>query len=517
MTAVTTGTTSHPHRVDRDPRRWVGLAVLCASLLIVVMDMTILNVALPAIAGDLRPSAVQLLWMVDVYGLAVAGLLVTASGLADRFGRKRMLIIGYVIFGAVPLLVLVVSSPLGLIGLRALLGMGGALIMPSTMSMIRDLFHDATERAVALGVWAAMAAVGGGLGPIIGGILVENFSWHAAFLFNTPIMVVGVAAATVLLPESTGRALPWDIPGIGLSIIGMATLVYAIKSFGSAGATDPAALAATAIAIITLSWFGLRCLRRRDPLMDIRLLRKPALSAGLLTALTSSVAMAAMMLLLAQWMQVVQGYSAVETGLRLLPVAVVSGVLSPLAPRIAQWIGARNVLVGGLVVGGIGFGVLYLGGDDPGYPLVVLSQSLVGMSLATLAIASAVIMSAVPADRSGNAAALEEISFELGAALGVAVLGSVAAVVFRDMLSLDALAKLGVAGADAEAARESVGGAMSVAAELDSDGRALVGQAQAAFTDALGVVGLAGGVVMLLAAAAVWWLTPRGLTVGDGH
>ncbi|GAA4920860.1 DHA2 family multidrug resistance protein-like MFS transporter [Stackebrandtia albiflava] len=503
---------------EPDPRRWVGLAVLCASLLIVVMDLTVLNVALPRISADLLPTSVELLWMVDVYGLVVAGLLVTASGLADRFGRRRMLLVGYAVFGAVPLLVLVVDSPPGLIALRALLGVGGALIMPSTMSMIRDLFHDARERAVALGAWAAMAAVGGGLGPIVGGLLVQTFDWHAAFLFNTPVMVVAAIAAIALLPESRGRAVRWDFPSIALSVLGMTALMYAIKGMGKDGFDDPLALTASAVAVLSLTWFVLRSLRRPEPLLDIRLLRQPELSAGLVCALVSSIAMAAIMLLLAQWMQLVENYSPIETGLRLLPLAIVSGVLSPLAPRIAAVIGARTVMVGGLAFGGVGFGVLYLGGDSMHFGLIVVSQVLVGVSMATLAIGSAVILSSVPAERSGNAAALEETSFEIGNALGVAVLGSIAAVVFRSLITAGDLAGYGVPADQVEPARESLGGALAVAEDLGARGAGLAAEAQAAFTDSLGVVGLAGGALMLAAAVVVWLLTPRGLTVeGTGH
>lgn len=512
VTAAPTTTTIAP---APHPRRWAGLAVLCASLLIVVMDLTILNVALPEIDAALRPGSVELLWIVDVYGLAVAGFLVTASGLADRFGRRRMLLVGYAAFGTVPLIVLFADSAPWLIAARALLGLGGAFIMPSTMSMIRDLFTDPGERAVALGLWGSMAAVGAGLGPIIGGVLVQNFSWHAAFLINTPIMVVAIAVALWLLPESRGAAMPWDFPGIALSIIGMISLMYAIKAIGKHGVTDATALFTGTVAIVSLVWFARRCLNRREPLLDLRLLRSRPLSAGLVCALISSVAMASMMLLLAQWMQLVENYTPIQTGLHLLPVAIVSGIISPLAPRIAKSIGTRAVMAGGLGVGGLGFAILYPGGDSIGYPLVALSQSLVGVSMATLAIGSAVIVAAVPVERTGNAAAMEETSFELGNALGVAVLGSIAAVVFHNLLSGPALADLGVTGPAAATAGDSIGGALSVATETGNT--ALADQARAAFTESLGIVGLTGGVLMLIAAVAVWFLTPRGLRVDGGH
>ncbi|MGH8792351.1 MAG: MFS transporter [Stackebrandtia sp.] len=507
-----------PPATHADPRRWIGLAVLCASLLIVVMDLTILNVALPSISSDLRPSSVELLWMVDVYALAVGGFIVVASGLADRFGRRRMLLIGYVVFGAVPLLVLVVDSPAWLIALRALLGLGGALIMPSTMSMIRNLFDDARERAVALGLWATMAAVGAGLGPIIGGALLQHFTWHAAFLFNTPVMVAAIVAATLLLPENFGAKVRWDSPGVVASVVGMTATIYAIKSFGKDGFDAAGAWAAVVVAAIALTWFARRCLNSEQPLLDVRLLRRPALTAGLVAALMSSVAFAALMLLLTQWMQLVEDYSPLRTGVYLLPFAVAAGVLSPFAPRVADWIGARTVMVGGLALSGAGFFVLYLGGPTLTYPTAALCLTLTGAGTASLAIGSAVIMSTAPAERSGNAAVMEETSFEFGSALGVAVLGSLAAAVYRNLLPHSTLSALGITGPAAETSRESIGGAVAVAEGLGDGGGALAQRAQEAFTDALVVSGLAGGAVMIAAAALVWFMTPRDLSVeGGGH
>lgn len=496
------------------PRRWVGLAVLCASVLIVVMDMTVLNVALPAISADLLPTSIELLWMVDVYGLVVAGFLVTASGLSDRFGRRRLLLIGYGVFGAIPLLVLVIDNPAGLIALRALLGVGGALIMPSTMSMIRGLFTDAKERAVALAAWAAMASVGAGLGPIVGGVLLEFFDWHAAFLFNTPVMAIAAIAAILLLPESRGAAVPWDFLSMGLSIVGMASLMYAIKGMGKYGLTDPTTLAALVISAVALGWFVTRSLRRKAPLLDIRLLGRPQLSVGLIYALISSVGMAAMLLLLAQWMQLVKGYTPIETGFFLLPMAIMGGAVAPFTPKLAQWMGIRNLMVAGLLVGGVGFAILYLGGDPLSFGLVVVAEILLGLCAAVFGIGSVIIMSAVPPERTGNAAALEETSYELGNALGVAVLGSIAAAVFRSSLSAADLAEHGVTGDQAHIAQESLGGALAVAEKLPAD-TALIEQIQGAFTGSLGIVGLVGGGLMAVAAVVVWFLTPTDVSVED--
>ncbi|MQY03991.1 MFS transporter [Actinomadura macrotermitis] len=498
------------------PRRWAGLAVLSASLLLVVMDMTVLNVALPEISADLQPDSISLLWMVDVYSLVVSGLLVTAAGLGDRWGRKRMLITGFTIFGLASLAVLAADSPGAVIAVRALLGVGGAMIMPSTLSMIRQLFTDPRERATALGVWATMAALGGALGPILGGALLEAFSWHSAFLVNVPVMAVAIAAGLWLLPESRnpepGR---WDLPGTALSITGMVALVYAIKHFGKDGFASPGALAAAAVALVTLTWFVRRCLNRPDPMLQVRLFRGRAFTAGTLAALVTSVAVAATMLLLAQWMQLVMGYSPLEAGLRLLPEAAAAAIMSPLAPALAARIGARTVLAGGIAVSGAGFLTLFLGPQPLGYGTVVVALVLTGAGMGSLAIASAVIMAGAPARESGSAAAIEETSYELGGALGVAVLGSIAAAVYRRELPLPELAGAGVTGDAAHTAQESLGGAMEEIQRLGAAGARLAAQAQQAFTHSLEWASLAGGVLMIVTAAVIWRLTPADLDLAD--
>ncbi|TMR96208.1 MFS transporter [Nonomuraea basaltis] len=485
-------------------RRWAGLAVLSASVLLVVMDMTVLNVALPAISADLRPSSIELLWIVDAYGLVLAGLLVTVSALGDRWGRKRMLVTGFAVFGLASLAVLLADSPLEVIAVRTLLGVGGAMIMPSTLSMIRNLFTDPGERARALGAWSAMAAVGAALGPILAGLVLEHLSWHAAFLLNVPVMAVAIGAGLLLLPESRnpspGR---WDVLATALSMAGMVALVYAIKSFGKYGPASASALVATVVAAVTLGWFAMRCLRRPDPLLELRLFRSGPFSAGVTTALTTSIAMGAVLLLLAQWMQLVQGYSPLETGVRLLPAALAALVASPLAPVLAARIGARRVLAGGLAVMGVGFLLLFLAPAPLDYWPVAGTLTLIGIGNGALAIASAMIMSGTPAAESGSAAAIEETSYDLGGALGVAVLGSVAAAVYRGALDY--------AGPAAGVARESLGGAIGVARELGAAGAGLAERATAAFTDSLTLTSGAGAVLMLTGTLVVWLLMPRDL------
>ncbi|MDT9595384.1 MFS transporter [Nocardioides zeae] len=517
-------TTHHP-RTDTTaaghpgghPRRWAGLAVLSASLLVVVMDMTILNVALPSLTADLQPSSTQQLWIVDVYSLVLAGLLVPASALAERFGRRRALLTGFALFAIASLTILVADTSEHVIAVRALLGVGGALIMPTTLSLIRSLFTDPVERAKALGVWAAMAALGGALGPVVGGLLLERFDWHAAFLVNVPIMVVASVAALVLLPESRSATPPRiDLPGVALSVVGMTAFVYAVKHLAKSG-VDLEGVAAAITAVVLLTLFVRRCLRVEAPMLEVRLFVGRAFRAGVLTALATSIAMAALLLLGAQWLQLVHGWSPLQTGLALLPLAVGGLIGSPLAPGVAQRIGARAVLAGGLAVGGLGFLVLFVAPHPLSYAALAVALLLVGIGMASLAVASAVIMAGAPTDKAGSAAAIEESSYEIGAVLGVAVLGSVASAIYRSDLPASDLTAAGVGAGDVDAARESLGGALEVADGLGGPGATLAADAAAAFTDSLAWTGLAGGVLLLVTACVVARLTPKDLDLSDAE
>jgi len=479
-------------------RRWAGLAVLASSLLVVVMDMTILNVALPEITEDLRPGAAAQLWMVDVYALVLAGLLVPVASLADRWGRKRMLLAGFTLFGAASMLVLVADSSGAVIAVRALLGVGGAMIMPTTISLIRTLFSDPRERATALGIWAAMASVGGAIGPLVGGALLEAFSWHAAFLFNVPVMVAAVVAGALILPESrSARPGRLDATGVVLSVAGMVGVVYAVKHLGADG-PDPLTVGIGVAGLVLLGLFVRRCLRQPDPMLEVRLFSSRPFSAGVLAALVTSMAMIAVLLVGSQWLQVVEGLSPLAAGAALLPLAVGGAVGSPLAPAAADRVGARTVVVGGLLLGAAGMLLLALAPQPLVYGWVAAGFVLIGLGTASLAVASAVIMGTAPAHQAGSAAAIEETAYEIGGVLGVAFLGSLAGVVYR----------AGLPSGTQGPGRESVAGAV---------GESWVAQAFAAFGDAFAAVGLVGGALMVLTALAVWRLVPADLDLADAH
>lgn len=493
-------------------RAWAAVAVLSASLLVITMDMTILNIALPDMAAELRPTANQQLWIVDVYSLVLAGLLVPWAAVADRWGRRRMLLLGYAIFLVSSLLVLVADTAEAVIVLRAVLGIGGAMIMPNTLSLIRVIFTDAGQRATALSIWAAVSGLGAAVGPLVGGFLLEHFSWHAAFLVNAPLMIAAIIAGVIVLPESrvegAGR---WDVTAAVLALVGMVAFVWSVKSFGKeASLVHPPALLALAVGLGALTIFVRRCLRSDAPLLDVGLFRSRPFSAGIIAALGTTFAMLAALLLLTQWLQLVEGASPIESGIKLIPVALAGAVASLAAPPLARVIGARAVLASGLALAGVGLLAVGLGPDELTYPLVLTAMLLVGAGTGSLAIASAMVMMGSPEDKAGNAGALEETSYELGGTLGVAILGSVSALVYRTHLQESpALEQAGPQAA--RAAEDSLGAAVATADELGLP--RLATDAGAAFVDSLQVAGLAGGTLMLVVAAVVFVLTPRGTDI----
>ncbi|GAA1480170.1 quaternary ammonium compound efflux MFS transporter QacA [Gordonia sinesedis] len=491
-------------------RRWAAAAVLSLSLLIITIDLTILNIALPELAADLRPSASEQLWIIDAYSLVLAGLLVSTSSLADRFGRKRMLMLGYLIFGLASLAVLWADTATQVIALRVALGIGGAMIMPTTLTMLRVVFTDPAERAKALGLWAAVSGIGAALGPIAGGLLLETFSWRAALLVNVPIMAIVLVAGFLILPESKvptpGR---WDYIAAVLSIAGMTALVWAIKRFAKDQTLlSGPALIALLIGVVALGLFVWRCLNRPDPLLDVRLFRRRQFSAGIVAAVSSVFAMAAALLLITQWMQLVEGYRPIETGIRLLPLALGATVASAIAPRLAAWMTARIVLAGGIGIAGVGLVLIALP-EHLTYATVLAPLILIGAGLGSLAIATAMIMSGTPQDKAGNAAAIEETSYDLGNVLGVAILGSVAALIYTANGKFAEVP--GVSRSLADEAGESLGAATAIAREANVP--ELAQHAASAFTDSLQTTGIVGGVLLLVAAVGVYALTPKGTDI----
>lgn len=505
---MTSGIISETARTTSRWRRWSALAVLSLSLVGINLDMTILNVALPHLAADIHATSVQQLWIVDIYSLVLAGLLVPMSALADRLGRRRVLLTGYAVFALASMLVLFADTAAAVIAIRALLGVGGAMIMPTTLSMIRVVFADPKERATALGVWAAASSVGMAVGPVLGGLLLEHGTWHAAFLVNVPVMAVALVAGAVLLPEFRSPTPPqWDAPGALASITGMVALIWAITTFADHGAADGPAWIAFVAGVGILGWFIRRCLRDDNPMLDLTLFRSKPFTAGILAAATFMFAMSALLLLSAQWLQIVEGASPLEAGIAMLPAVLAVAAASPLAPSLAARIGARAVLGGGLAVTGMGFLVIFLAPQPLTYGWMVVAMILLGTGAGSLAVGSALIISGTPQEKAGHAAALEETSYELGSVLGVAILGSVASAIYSSRINSVAAQGAGLGAEQVRAAAQSLSAAEEVARAAGAP--ELMDLANRAFTLVLADTGLIGFVVMTLAAIGVTLLVPR--------
>lgn len=499
------------------PRRWFAHFVLSFALLAITTDMTILNVAIPEISSDLQPTSTQQLWIIDAYSLVMAGMLVSMSSIGDRWGRRKMLMLGYFIIGLASFLVIFAESPQFVIGLRVMLGAGAAMVMPATLSMLRVIFTDAKERATALSIWAAVAGLGAAVGPLLGGVLLENLSWQSAFLISVPFMLFSLLGTLWVIPESKvanpGR---WDGFAAALSLVGMVALVWAIKEFGKQiSFAVPEAWAAGLFGLAILTWFVVRCWRSKAPLIDMTLFTNRIFSAGIVAALAASFAMIAALLLLAQWLQLVNGSSPFESGLQLMPLALAASVASLGAPPLAQLIGTRATIAGALAVGG--FGMLFLGlqGGDIAMGEVYFSLVLVGGGIGALAVGSAMILGGAPKEKAGNASAMEDTAYEFGAVLGIAILGSISSLIYRN--DLNGHPEFAVLPQEAiDAAEDSLGGAITVAEQLQMPEIGTF--AGEAFTDSLSMAGYVGGILMMAVSVVVFFMTPKGTDITKlGH
>jgi EmrB/QacA subfamily drug resistance transporter len=493
-------------------RRWLVLAVLCMSLFVIVLDNSILNVALPTLVRDLDATNSQLQWIVDSYTLVFAGLLLTAGSLGDRFGRRGALQIGFVLFGIGSVLSALAGDPDHLIATRAFMGIGGAFIMPATLSIITNLFPS-HERGKAIGIWAGAAGLGV-LGPLVGGFLLDHYYWGSVFLVNVPVVTIGLLAGFVLIPTSKDPSAPrLDPVGAVLSITGLTALLYAIIEAPEDGWTDGKIIAAFVLGGVLLAAFLLWEAHSSHPMLDLTFFKNARFSAASGSITLIFFAMFGSIFLLTQYFQFVLGYSALGTGVRLLPWAVVMMILSPLSPRLAHRFGTKALVATGL--GCMGVGLLLLTGLDANssYPDIVWRLVIMAAGIGlTMAPATESIMGSLPLAKAGVGSAVNDTTRQVGGALGVAVCGSVASSLYSHHVA-DSIARAPVQPPPEVVTeiKNSLGAALEIAGRLGGQpGADLADAAKNAFVDGMhGGVIVAGGMALVGAVVALLFLPSR--------
>jgi EmrB/QacA subfamily drug resistance transporter len=496
-----------PEGAGPNPRRWQILAVLCVSLFVIVMDNTIVNVALPTLARELDAGTSSLQWIVDAYTLVFAGLLLAAGGLGDRFGRKGALLAGLALFGAFSAAGAFASSTGQLISARAVMGVGAALIFPTTLAIVVNVFTEPRERAAAIGIWTAIAGVGVALGPISGGWLLEHFSWGSVFLVNVPVTVAGIVGTLVLVPRSRDpRAPRLDLPGLALSIAGVTLLVWSLIEAPSHGWISATTIGGIAGAVALLSVFAWWELRTPAPLLDVHLFRNMRFTAASLAITLGFFALFGFIFLVTQYLQLVKGYSALQAGVRTLPFAIAMVVAAVSSPKVVQRIGTKLVVAAGLALMAGGFGIASTNDASTSYSVIASAMVLMGFGLGSAAApATESILASLPREKAGVGSAVNDTTREVGGTLGVAVLGSIMASVYGGRI-LDALSGAPLPAGLRAAAGDSLAAALQIAGGVGgAAGRGIALAAQDAFVQAFqigsvvtGAVALVGAVIALL-------------------
>jgi DHA2 family multidrug resistance protein-like MFS transporter len=478
-------------------RRWAALGVLVGAVLLLAVDGTVLYLAVPSLTRELAPTATEVLWIGDVYSLALAGLLVTAGNLADRFGRKKVLLIGTAAFGLASALAAFSPTAGVLVVARLLLGFAGATIMPSTLSIIRTLFADPRERTRAIAIWSAGSGGGIALGPLVGGVLLEHYWWGSVFLINVPIVVVFLVAGALLLPESRDpRPGRFDLLSAGLSLAAIVPLVYAVKHAVSSGIDAQVAVAA-AVGIGSGVAFVRRQRRAESPLIDVALFRNGAFSGAVLASFIAVFALMGLLFFFSQYLQLVRGFTPLQAGFAEMPATLASIVVVAAVGVIVGRLGRGRAVAAALAVAALGLALVAVT-ERAQYWWLGLSLVPVGLGVGlalTLTVDS--VLSAVPRDKAGSASAISETAYELGAALGIALLGSLVTVVYRAFLP---------AGPVPGEVRDSLAAAANV---LDPASE-LARTAREAFTGAMQVTSLAAAVITAVAAVIAWRTIPSG-------
>ncbi len=484
---------THAARATR--RDWLGLAILAPPTLLLSLDVSVLYLALPHLSTDLGADSTQQLWILDIYSFMLAGFLVTMGTLGDRIGRRRLLLIGAIAFGATSVVAAYASSPGMLIAARALLGIAGATLMPSTMALIRNMFRDPKQMAAAIGIWFACFMGGMTLGPLVGGALLSTFWWGSAFLLGVPFMVLLLVAGPALLPEyrdtAAGRL---DLTSVALSLAGILPVIYGLKEIARNGVHAVPVLA-VAVGLLVGVAFVRRQRRLTSPLLDLRLFANRSFSSALAMMLATGIVMAGVSLMSTLYLQSVRGLSPLQAGLWLIPQNVAMALGMVVSPGLAQRIRPAYLMAGGMLVAGFGLLVQTRTGTDGGVAAVVVGLTLAGLGISpAMALTMNLILGSAPPEKAGSAASISETSGEFGVAVGVASLGSLATVVYGARLTVPA----GTPAAAEEAARQGITAAARAAQHLPGSlGAELLDAARTAFTAGLTTVAGVGAAVFI--------------------
>ncbi|MBY4274990.1 MFS transporter [Rhodococcus fascians] len=482
-------------------RQWCALAVLMLPVLIIAIDNTVLSFALPSIAETLEPSGAQQLWIIDAYPLVLAGLLVAMGSLGDRIGRRRLLLIGATGFAAVSVVAAYSQTPEMLIAARAGLGFFGATLMPATLSLLRNLFTDRSERRLAIAIWSASIGAGAAMGPVVGGFLLEHFWWGSVFLFAIPLLVPLLILAPVLVPESKDPD-PARIDGISiaLSLLALTPIVYAIKDLASGGSLFGTALPAL-IGALAVWMFVRRQLRRPDPMLDVRMFTVPAFAGAVLVNLLAIFALVGFLYFVSQHLQLVVGLSPMQAGLRLLPgilAMVTAGLLAVVLARILR---PAMIISGGMMLAAFGYATIAVFAEPTSVWSFVAAFAALGAGIGVAeTISNDMILSTAPPEKAGAAAAISETAYELGAVTGASVLGAILLAQYRANVVTPENA-----GFDTSAARETLGGAQAVADRLPAEqASGLLDSAADAFTSGVTITSGIAACLMVVAGGASW-------------
>ncbi len=495
---TTTTTTNHTAASQHAGRReWLGLAVLALPAMLVVMDLTVLFLAVPKITADLHPSSTELLWVTDVYGFLIAGSLVAMGALGDRIGRRKVLLTGAAGFGVASVLSAFSASPEMLIAARGLQGIAGATLVPSTMALVFNMFPDEVERTKALGIVMSSFAAGAAVGPVLGGVLLDSFAWGSVFLVNVPVMALLLVAGPRLLPEFRNPdAARVDLVSVALSIAAVLAVIYGVKQLAVNG-YDAAPAASAAVGLLLAAVFVDRQKRLSNPLIDVSLFRSTVFSTLLTANVVSALVQYGVYLFTSQYLQLALGLSPLEAGLWGLPSVAALMVSSGMVPKLAQHVRPNVAIAGGMAVTATGFLLLTQLGSEHGLPLVVASTMLMTLGVAPgMVLGTGLIVGATPPERAGVASAMSQTANELGGAMGIALLGSLGTLIYRDRID-DAIPH-DVAPQAAHAAHDTLAGAVSVADALPAG---VLSAAHDAFVGGLHAAAATSGILMLGMAA----------------